>query len=111
MIVECPKCNKPMSSVAPRCPACGFVPEDLSDEQREELQRRRLRDRIYHLKMTSYVAISLMLAACGWYWWESPEFTQAPGTVPVILLSLGVVGYLVTRVFLHSARKQLKKLR
>ncbi len=111
MIVNCPQCKKPMSSVAPLCPKCGFARGDVTEEQLTEFQRRKLRDRIYHLKMTSYFAISLLLAACGWYWWESSDFSRPPSAVPIILVALGTVGYLVTRVLLFRAKKALRKLR
>lgn len=111
MIVNCPQCKKPMSSVLPLCPKCGYARGEVSEEQLAEFGRRRLRDRIYHLKMTSYFMISLLLAACGWYWWESPDFTQPPSVVPIALVVLGTVGYLVTRVLLFRAKKALRKLR
>lgn len=111
MIVDCPRCNKPMSSVAPECENCGFARGELSEEQMQEMQRRRLRDRIYRLKMGSYAAISLLLIACGWYWWESGDFSSAPTTVPIVLVAVGALSYLVIRGQLFVSKRRLRKLR
>jgi hypothetical protein len=93
------------------CSYCGEELGEVSDEQRLEYQRRRLRDRIYHLKMASYTCIAVLVLAAGWYWWESSDFSRLPSTVPVVLVSLGTVGYLVVRVMLFNAKRRMRKLR
>lgn len=110
MIIDCPKCRKSISSRASLCSYCGEVLGEVSEEQREEFARRRLRERIYRLKMASYTCIAILVAACGWYWWESSDFSRLPSTVPVILVSVGTVSYLVVRALLFNARRQFRKL-
>ena len=61
--------------------------------------------------MWSYVAISVLLAAVGWYWYESTDFSQPPTLGPSIVLVVGAVGYLVVRGLLIMARRSLRKLR
>lgn len=111
MIVNCPNCSKQISSQAPLCPHCGFERGEVSDEQMLEFRRRKLRDRIYHLKMWSYAVLTLFLAAFGWYWWDTTGFQQASSPGPVILLGVGTLAYLVVRVLLAQARRALRKLR
>lgn len=111
MIIQCPGCRKQVSSKADLCAHCGFALGDVSEEQVDEFHRRRLRDRIYRLKMSSYVAITLLLAACGLYWWESRDFSSPPGFGPVALVVLGGIAYLVIRVLMFTARRDLRKLR
>jgi len=93
------------------CPSCGFATGEISDEDLEEYQRRKLRDRIYRLKMASYLAISVFLAAFGWYWWDTAGFVRASGSGPVIAIGLATVAYLTIRVYLFLAQREVKKLR
>lgn len=110
MIVNCPNCRKPMSSKAPLCPNCGFERGEVSDEQLQEIARRRLRDRIYRLKMASYGAITLLLAAAGWYFYENADLEMTPSPGPMALVAVGAVAYLLTRGLLFVARREYKRL-
>lgn len=110
MIVNCPNCKKSISSRASLCSYCGEELGEVTPQQREEFARRRLRDKIYRLKMASYTCIAILVAACGWYWWESSDFSRLPSTVPVALVVVGTVSYLVVRALLFSARRQYRKL-
>ncbi|NIP16862.1 MAG: hypothetical protein GWM87_00905 [Xanthomonadales bacterium] len=110
-IINCPSCRKKISNVTAMCPYCGFKRGEVNEEDLQEFERRRLRDRVYHLKMTSYLAITLFLAAFGWYWWQSGGFQAMPGKGPVVLVALGAVGYLFIRVLLFAATRELRRLR
>jgi hypothetical protein len=99
-----------MSSKAALCPACGFERGEVSDEQLFEFQRRALRDRIYRLKMATYAAITLLLAAAGWYFYETSDLDLAPSAGPLILVSIGAVLYVICRGLLFQAKRQLKRL-
>jgi len=109
-IINCPNCNRKITEISSRCPHCGFdrAGKD-ADERQAELRRRALRDRVYHLKMVSYLVITLFLAAFGWYWWDSGGFQGAPSSGPVYLLAVGTLAYLVIRVLLFQARRQLRQ--
>jgi hypothetical protein len=109
-LINCSSCGKKISSLAPLCPHCGFQRGEVSEEQLHELQRRRLRDHIYHLKMTSYAVMTLFLAAFGWYWWESRDFQQQASAGPLALLAVGALAYLVIRYLLFRARRRMRQL-
>lgn len=111
MIVNCPQCRKPISNQAKVCPHCGVERGELSDEQITELERRRLRDRIYRLKMGNYAAISVLLAAAGWYFYETANMNFAPSTGPLVLVGIGVVLYVIMRGLLFQSKRQLRRLR
>lgn len=111
MITKCPACRKQISSRAPMCSYCGEELGEVSDEQRLEYQRRRLRDHIYHLKMASYTCIAVLVLAAGWYWWESSDFSRMPSTVPVVLVSAGTIAYVVVRAMLFNAKRRMRKLK
>jgi len=110
VIVDCPNCGKQISTRAELCPHCGFARGGLSEDQLREFRRRKMRDRIYHLKMASYVVITLFLAAFGWYWWDTEQFQHRSSMGPVLLLAVGMVLYVAVRVLLVLARRDLKKL-
>lgn len=107
-LINCPACNKRISDVIPLCPHCGFQRREVSEEQMQEFQRRRMRDRVYHLRMASYAVMTVFVAAFGWYWWESSGFLRQPSVGPVSLLAVGAVAYLVNRFLLFRARKALR---
>ena len=109
-IIACPKCEKLISSQTMLCPYCGFQRDEIAEEDLKEFRRRKLRDRIYHLKMTSYAALTLLIAAFGWYLQSTQWFQQQSAIGPYLLFILGAVSYLVVRVLLFRAKIALRKL-
>lgn len=109
-IVSCPACEKNISSHTLVCPYCDFRRDAVAEERHRELRRRDLRDRIYHLKMASYAALALLIAALGWYLAESPDLKGKPPVGSYVLFTVGTVCYLLVRVYLHKFKAALKKL-
>lgn len=109
-LVDCHGCGKRVSDVTRMCPYCGFNRSEASDEQVREMQRRRLRDRIYRLKMASYAVMSVFLAAFFWYWLESSGFQQKPSVGPMSLLAVGAVAYVTNRALLFRAKRSMRKM-
>lgn len=109
-IIACPECGKKISSRAPICSFCGFQRGEVSEEDLQVFRARRLRDRIYHLNMASYLAITLFVGGFGWYWWDSRGFVEAPSIGPFVLMGLAAVAYLVVRALLFRCRQQRKAL-
>jgi hypothetical protein len=110
-IIPCPECGKKVSSQSTICRNCGFQLGEASEEDMAIFRARKLRDRIYHLNMISYLVISVFLAGFGWYWWDSSGFSQASSSGPFILMGITAVAYLVVRVFLFQARHKQKAMR
>jgi len=110
-IISCPSCNKNISTHSSLCPYCGFQRGEVAEEQLKEFQRRKLRDRIYHIKMSSYAALLLLIVAFGWFLVETSSFQQVPSSGPYILFGTGALFYLVTRVYLYKFKVALRKLR
>jgi hypothetical protein len=109
-ITSCPSCDKPVSSRAQLCPHCGFERGEVAEEQLKEFRRRKLRDRIYHLKMYSYVALTVLLIAFGWYIMATSGFQYRSSTGPYLLFAVGGLCYAVIRLYLYKARSDLRKL-
>lgn len=110
-IIACPECGKKISSRAVICSHCGMELGEVTEQDRQIHRARRLRDRIYHLSMLSYLAISVFLAGFGWYWATSGGFTRPPTTGPLVLLGIGALAYVVMRALLFRARQERRKMR
>jgi len=109
-IISCPECDKPISSRTNLCPYCGFQRGEVAEEQLKEFRRRKLRDRIYHMKMLSYLALTFLIGAFGWYLTETSGFQHRSPAGPYILFTLGAAAYCVIRVYLYKFRTALRKL-
>jgi len=109
-IISCPSCNRPISSRSSLCPYCGFERGEVAEEQLQAFRRRKLRDRIYHLKMLSYAALTILLIAFGWYLTETAGFQYRSSLGPYLLFALGGVCYLVIRIYLYKCKADLRKL-
>ena len=81
------------------------------DEERRASEVRTARDRIYHLSLASYIAITLILVAFVWHWWSSNGFTQASSPGPLVLMGLAALAYVVIRVLLFQTRRRLKEMK
>ena len=110
-IIACPECGKKISSHASICSHCGFQMGEVSEEQFAEFQRRKLRDKIYHLNMISYAVITAFVSGFGWYWWDSAGFEHRSSAGPFILMAVAAVAYLFVRVLLFRNRHRQKVLR
>lgn len=108
-IVNCPKCNKNISSRTTLCPYCGFQRGEVAEQELKEFQRRKLRDRVYHLKMASYAALTLLVASFGWYLVDTSGFQHRASAGPYILFTIGAAIYVVIRVYLFKSRAALRK--
>ena len=109
-IVNCPKCDKNISSLTVLCPYCGFQRGEVAEEALKEFRRRKLRDRIYYLKMSSYAALTMLLAAFAWYMTDTSGFQHRASIGPYALFTIGAASYLVIRVYLFISRSALKKI-
>jgi hypothetical protein len=109
-IISCPKCDKNVSSHSMLCPYCGFQRGKVAEEELREFRRRQLRDRVYHLKMASYAALTLLIAAFGWYLVDTSGFQYQSSVGPYGLFAAGAVCYLVIRVYLYKFKAALRKL-
>lgn len=108
-IVNCPKCDKNISSRTTLCPYCGFQRGEVAEQELKEFRRRQLRDRVYHLKMASYAALTLLVASFGWYLVDTLGFQHRASAGPYILFTVGAAIYVVIRVYLFKSRVALRK--
>ena len=110
-IIACPDCGKKISSRAVICSWCGFQLGEVTEEDLEVFQARKLRYDRYRLNMISYAVITLFVGGFGWYWWDSQGFLRPPSYGPFTLMGVAALGYIVVRVFLFRNRQRQKALR
>ena len=109
-IISCPNCDKSISTRTMLCPYCGFQRGEVAEEELKEFRRRKIRDRIYRLKMVSYLALTFLAAAFGWHMVDTSGFQHRASAGPYILFTIGAAFYLVIRVYLFMAKSALKKV-
>lgn len=122
-LIHCPECRTKMSSVAKSCPKCGFSRSEHTPVDPEEAKlflKRQLRDRMYRLKMFSFVAMSIaMFGALPMLW----DYIRGIETrEPIVLqehwgmyaIGIGFMIYVVLRVIMILTKrnhiKQMKNL-
>ena len=110
-IVSCPQCGNKISSLAKICLHCGSKQSDFDGEQSPVFRQRQAREKVYHLKMTTYAVLTALLAAFAWYWWESSGFEQRSSAGPFIVMGLSGFAYVIVRVLLFRAQRTLKELK
>ena len=60
--------------------------------------------------MTSYAALTLLIAAFGWYLHATQWFQVRSSIGPYILFAIGALSYFVIRIFLFRSKMALRKL-
>lgn len=110
-IIKCPRCDSRISSLTRQCPQCGFERGQADQDDMRELRRRKIRDRVYHLKMSSYGVLTLLLAAFAWYWVETDSFQYQSPMGPYVLFSISAVAYIVIRIYLFKFNMTLRKIK
>ncbi|MDT8437657.1 MAG: hypothetical protein RQ729_01455 [Wenzhouxiangellaceae bacterium] len=104
-IVQCPVCEKRISSVAPSCPHCHAALGELGAEARQRLRLRRWQDRMYRMRNLSYVAMAMVLVGVSVWWMAPPEGLALPvPPLAILVLAPGVVLYVVARGWLSWIR-------
>ena len=109
-IVDCPKCKSKISSRTALCPNCGFQRGEVAEDALKEFTRRKLRDRVYRLKMVSYAALTLLIASFGWYLTDTSGFQHRASIGPYVLCTIGAAIYLVIRIYLYKSKAELRKI-
>lgn len=93
-IVRCPACHHRMSSLARVCPACHEPVGTVDESELEKIALRRWRDRLYHARNLTYVAMTLIVIGLVVWWVQPPSGLALPiGPVPSTLLAAGLLAY------------------
>lgn len=96
-----------MSSVAKACPHCHEPLGELTESDRQQLQLRRWRDRLYRARNVTYAAMALVVVGVIAWWMAEPQGLTLPlPTVPGVLLGFGFLAYLASWGWLIWLRTQ-----
>ncbi|KAA3651587.1 MAG: hypothetical protein DWP95_00485 [Proteobacteria bacterium] len=116
-LVKCPVCRTKMSSLAPVCPKCGFSHDKeakIDREQADLYRKRRFSQRIYQLKMMSYVAMVIAMIGAIPMLWDYIKGLEQGNNVILLqhwgsyLVAIGFIFYLVIRVAMILTRRNYR---
>ena len=116
-LINCPHCNKQNSSQAETCSHCNMSLQ-LSAEELEavhKIKRRELRDKLYHWRMLSFVAMALALIGAVPMVWDYARSIDYGFNASVLnhwgsaWTIAGFALYLFTRVMMVLAKRNYKK--
>ncbi len=108
-LINCPRCGNRFSSQLSDCPDCGLDPEKTDIAALKKSALRAFRVRIYRLKMTSYMALTLLTAGFIWYYTDSEQFTESVGNGIWVLMGVGIFAYVVIRVLMVKTKLDYRK--
>lgn len=107
-LMTCAKCSNRFSNQLPACPQCGIDPHATDSAQQRKIALRDFRTRIYHLNMSSYLALTICTAGFILYW-SASRHAQPPGMLSWGLIGLGAGGYLLIRLLMIQAKLKYRK--
>jgi hypothetical protein len=109
-IVDCPNCKKKISSQHKQCRHCGIPLGEMSEEDYKRLEIERWRDQVYRATNASYIALTALIIGALWWWMTGDGGWEIPPPIPaVVLIFLGVLGYLIGRGWLLWLRMGRKR--
>ena len=99
-LIHCPECNHQVSDTAAACPSCGAAISSAKESKAAGATLRTVQLTSKKLKLQSL--ISAVLAVIGFIWLMIATNTAPEGEElsawPSLLLTVGVIWFLVTRV-------------
>jgi len=106
-IINCPVCNKRISSVAESCEYCKTeFSDDTNDEQVLRTARNARFLKIQRLQNFSFLFIVLFTAGALLMYLGISEQNDTFNTGGRVMVALGFIGYVVTRVSLMLSKRK-----
>lgn len=93
-LIQCPNCNKRISSLAKTCPHCAAK----SSGGNESLNRISHIKRSNQLMNHSFFAMTLFIAGVVIWFWGGEPAEGARANIAGVCVVFGFVGYLIARV-------------
>jgi hypothetical protein len=97
-IIQCPSCNKRVSSRAEVCPHCDFQLAGRSPDELEQAQQRALQRRKEKLLGQSMLALLVAIGGFAYSFLEQPHPESWQAAVSYGAMALGLVWFIVNRV-------------
>jgi len=106
-IINCPSCNKRISSVAINCEYCKAVFDDSVDDEKlmRDIRNKRYTKR-QRIQNISFLSVLLFAAGAIVMYFGITDSDTGVSDTGRIMLSIGFVGYIVGRVLMFMSRKK-----
>ncbi len=113
-IIQCPICQKRISSVAPMCPHCQSPLGQMTPTMRREKAKHQHKAQTKRAKQLSIWALAVTFAGAMLWWFEAGQGWEWPPSIwAVTLLCLGLGAYLAGRgwlLWLYLTRSTVRRL-
>jgi len=107
-LMTCTKCGHRFSNQLPVCPICQQSSSAADSAEIKKMALRDFRTRMYHLKMISYLSLTLCTAGFIWYW-NLTRLLQPVGVWTWVIVGIGSVSYLVLRLLMLRAKLKYRR--
>ena len=104
-IVNCPACNKKMSSRAEICPHCGFARNGATQEDHERKQRHKQFLKIQSINNQAALAVLLFVVGFAYMYWGGVSPTETEYYIAMTISGTGFVLYIVNRIRMVIAKR------
>ena len=106
-IINCPSCNKRISSVAVNCEYCKAVFDDSEDDEKlmRDIRNKRYAKR-QRIQNISFLSVLLFATGAIVMYFGITDSNNTVSGAGRIMLSIGFVGYIVGRVLMFMSRRK-----
>jgi len=106
-IINCPACNKRISSVATQCEFCKTVFTNDGDEEKLiRMERNKRLDKIQRLQNFSFLFVMLFAAGVLLMYFGTNNQSVMMNNWGRVTLAFGFIGYIISRIMLLMSRRK-----
>jgi hypothetical protein len=113
-IVQCPVCQKRISSLSKACPHCHAPLGDMTPEKREQIAALKRQRHMHWARRISLFALTLALVgALGWWFSQDTGWQWPPPAWALGVLLMSLIFYVVGRawlLWLHLAKSTKRRI-
>ena len=113
-IVQCPVCQKRISSLSKACPHCHAPLGDMTPEKRDQIAALKRQRHIHWARRISLFALTLALVgALGWWFSQDTGWQWPPPAWALGVLLMSLIFYVVGRawlLWLHWAKSNKRRI-
>ena len=104
-IINCPACNKRISSVAKSCDYCSTTFNENNDEENYRKVKNLRYRKLQNLQNLSFIFVLLFTIGATALYFGITNSDQLYNSIGRVTLSIGFVGYIATRAMLMYVRR------
>lgn len=96
-LTNCPACNKRISTKAPHCQHCGYVPQGQSSEELDKEWARVRQHKRDKANQWAMLSLLVTIAAFAYYALQQPAPESLPFNLAVGFMIAGFITYIIAR--------------